>query len=58
MNVINFLQFVPCMVVCYLKVAVYACVVQVCVIDAKPSLYAMILADGPGTLPAVVSTNV
>lgn len=58
MNVINFLQFVPSMMVSYLKVAVYACVVQVCVIFAKSSLNAMILADGPGTLPAVVSTNV
>ena len=46
------------MMVSYLKVAVYACVVQVCVIDAKSSLNAMILADGPGTLPAVVSAYV
>ena len=46
------------MVVSYLKVAVDTCVVKVCVSDTKPSLYAVVLAYSPSTLPAVVSANV
>jgi hypothetical protein len=41
-----------------LEVAVDTCVVKVCVVDTEPSLDAVILAYGPGTLPAVVSANV
>ena len=58
MNVLYFLQFLPRMVVRYLEVADYACIVQIGVILAKSSLDTVILTYSPGTLATVVTTNI